>query len=279
MTYSVRNIVIAVVLAVLAAVLVIIYTSNAQKQATQGQQTMKVLVASSEIPAGTTVKQASDAGDFTVRQIVTKDVVPGALNSTATLSPSFASTSTITVGSQVTASMFAESNANPIITQIKGVDRAMQLSLNPNMVMGGTLKAGDHVDILWTDTIQPTDADSKFGDEDISKVLFLDVPVLSTYDTGSGSAALAADGQSPSSGGSINGQSGIGVIVQLSQTQTAQMLLAMNTGTIWFALRADGKKATDQPVVINTACTLVGAGLTAAQLKRVVPGCIAGGGK
>ena len=37
MTYSVRNIVIAVVLAVLAAVLVIMYTSNAQKQATKGQ--------------------------------------------------------------------------------------------------------------------------------------------------------------------------------------------------------------------------------------------------
>jgi len=208
---------------------------------------------------------------------VSKDVVAGALNSTATLSPSYASVAPITVGSQITPTMFAASNSNPIVTQINGVNRAMQISLNPNMVIGGTLKAGDHVDIMWTDTLHPTGSNSKYGDEDISKVLFEDVPVLSTYDSGSGSEPLTADGQPANSGGSINGQSGLGVILQLTQSQASQLLLAINDGTIWFALRAPGNKATDQPVVINTLCTLAGSGLTAAQLRHAVPFCVGGG--
>ena len=57
MTYSVRNIVIAVVLAVLAAVLVIMYTSNAQNQANKGQTSVTVLVAKTDIAPGTSVRE------------------------------------------------------------------------------------------------------------------------------------------------------------------------------------------------------------------------------
>ena len=53
MTYNVRNIVIALVLAVVAALLVIVYTGNVQKQANNCQDTVKVLVATTDIAAGT----------------------------------------------------------------------------------------------------------------------------------------------------------------------------------------------------------------------------------
>ncbi len=103
------------------------------------------------------------------------------------------------------------------------------------------------------------------------------MPVLSTYDTGVASPPLTADGQPANSGGSINGQSGIGVILQLTQAQASQLLLAINDGTVWFVLRPEGKKAADQPVVVNTLCTLAGSGLTAAQLRHAVPFCVGGG--
>ena len=99
MTYSVRNIVIAVVLAVLAAVLVIMYTSNAQKQATSGQENVTVLVAKTDIAPGTSVSDAITAGAFETRSVVSKDVVPGALNSVASLNKDLAATGTIAAGS------------------------------------------------------------------------------------------------------------------------------------------------------------------------------------
>jgi flagellar basal body-associated protein FliL len=51
MTYSVRNIVIALVLAAVAAGLVILYTGNVQKQAHNSQQNVTVVVAKSAIAA------------------------------------------------------------------------------------------------------------------------------------------------------------------------------------------------------------------------------------
>ena len=271
MTYSVRNIVIAVVLAVLAAVLVIMYTSNAQKQATSGQENVTVLVAKTDIAPGTSVPDAITAGAFETRSVVSKDVVPGALPSMASLNKSLATTASIAAGSQVTAGMFSQSQQNPIVTQLTGLDRAVQFALNSNRVLGGTLKAGDHVDIIWNATIHPTGNDSKFGDTVIGRPLFLNVPVLSTYDSGAASAALTADGTGPS-GGSSDGSSGLAVIIKLSQTQVAPFETALTNGTVWFALRpSSGYK--DAPIVLTTACTLATAGLTAAQVHRDVPSC------
>jgi formate-dependent nitrite reductase membrane component NrfD len=51
MTYNVRNIAIALVLAGIAAFLVIMYTGNVQKQAKDSQQATSVLVATADIPA------------------------------------------------------------------------------------------------------------------------------------------------------------------------------------------------------------------------------------
>lgn len=273
MTYSVRNIVIAVVLAVLAAVLVIMYTSNAQKQANSGQENVTVLVAKTDIAAGTSVSDAITAGAFETRSVVSKDVVPGALNSVASLNKDLASVGPISAGAQVTATMWSQSQQNPIVTQISGVDRALQFSLNANRVLGGTLQAGDHVDILWSGTIHPTGNDSKFGDTIVSRALFLNVPILSTYDTGAASAALTADGQAANGGGSSDGTAGIGVIIKLPQTQVAPFLLALSNGGVWFALRpATG--AQDSPIVLTTACTLISAGLTAKQVHNDVPACV-----
>ena len=64
MTYNVRNIAIALVLAGIAAFLVIMYTGNVQKQAHNSQQTTTVLVATADIPAGTTVADAISGGQI-----------------------------------------------------------------------------------------------------------------------------------------------------------------------------------------------------------------------
>jgi pilus assembly protein CpaB len=278
MTYSVRNIVIAVVLAVLAAVLVIMYTSNAQNQANKGQTSVTVLVAKTDIAPGTSVPDAITAGAFKTQSVVSKDVVPGALTSVNSLNPKLATVSTIPAGSQVTTSMFSESQQNPIVTQIKGLDRAVQFSLNANRVLGGTLKAGDHVDIMMEATIHPTGNDSKFGDTEIARPLFLNVPILSTYDSGAASTALTADGQPANGGGSSDGTAGLGIIAQLPQTEVAPFLLALQNGQVWMALRpATG--AQDSKIVLTTACSVATSGLTAAQVHKQLPACLAGGGQ
>src|ERR671934_183392 len=114
MTYSVRNIVIALVLAAVAAGLVILYTGNVKKQAHHSQQNVTVVVAKSAIAAGTPVSELIDTGAFETRQVVQRDVVPGAYTAVGSLNKSFSTAGPITAGSQITATMFTEGTSAPI---------------------------------------------------------------------------------------------------------------------------------------------------------------------
>ena len=139
MTYSVRNIVIALVLAAVAAGLVILYTGNVQKQAHDSQQNVTVVVAKSAIAAGSPVKDLVSTNAFETRQVVQRDVVPGAYTSVSALNSDLATAGPITAGSQITPSMFTEGTSAPIASQITGTMRAVQVAYNPNRVLDGTL--------------------------------------------------------------------------------------------------------------------------------------------
>ena len=78
MTYRVRNIVIAVVLAAMAALLTSFYVTNYKKQVQQGEELEQVWVASEDIPAGTTGAEAAKM--LTSKQVATRSVVPGAIS-------------------------------------------------------------------------------------------------------------------------------------------------------------------------------------------------------
>jgi Flp pilus assembly protein CpaB len=275
MTYSVRNIVIALALAAVAGVLVIMYTSNVQSQATNGQKTVTVLVAKTDIAAGTPVREAITAGAFQTRQVIVRDQVPGALQALTQLNPALATTAPIAAQTQITAGMFSASQNNPVQTQITGLSRAVQVALNPNAVLAGTLRAGDHVDVVAFCTLQPTNQSSKLGPESIGRTIMTDVPVISTTGTGAASTALSADSQSASGSGTLDGTSGQSVILNVPQTQVGTLLYAMHFCGIWMADRPS-TNAQDSPNVIATGCTVFGGGVTAGQLKAYLPICAKG---
>src|SRR5437660_115848 len=103
MTYNVRNIAIALVLAGIAAFLVIMYTGNVQKQAHSSQQDTTVLIATGDIPAGTTVADAISGGQIQSRKVIQQDVIVGALTDEKALDSSYVTKQDLYAGQQVTA--------------------------------------------------------------------------------------------------------------------------------------------------------------------------------
>jgi Flp pilus assembly protein CpaB len=267
MTYSVRNIAIALVLAVIAAVLVIIYTQNVQNQANKGGQTVKVLVATQMVAPGSEAK--SILKDFTVKSVQRSDLVSGALSDPSQIPATATTVTEIPVGSQITSQMFGASSVNPINSQIAGTERAIQVAFNSNMVLSGTLQAGDTVDIVWEGDIKPASTSSKFTDITASRIIMRDIPVLSTSTSGSADTALATDS---STGGGNNGQNGEAVILGMPDTEVPYFVAAYNTGQIWFLLRPT-HSALDGAPTIASACQMLSAGITQAQVKTVVPFC------
>lgn len=278
MSYSVRNIVIALILAVVAAGLVIMYTSNVKHNADQSIKTTTVVVAKGDIVAGTPLNTLVDGGAFTTRQVATKDVVPGAFTSISSLNTSLATATNITAGAQVTPAMFSDSKDTAIVNQIHGTMRAVQLAFNANRVLGGTLKAGDHVDIFGEMTIQSSRNNSTYSQQTVAARVITNVEVLSTYDTGVATAPLTSASGANSASGTDDGSGGDAVIVAIPQNLLPDLMLIRAGGEFWMALRP-GHGAQDTGQSVATPCSTFGVGLTAVQLKNSLPICVSGAKK
>jgi pilus assembly protein CpaB len=273
MSYSVRNIVIALILAVVAAGLVIMYTSNVKHNADQSIKTTTVVVAKGDIVAGTPLNTLVDGGAFATRQVATKDVVPGAFTSVSSLNTSLATATNITAGAQITPAMFSDSKDTAIVNQIHGTMRAVQLSFNANRVLGGTLKAGDHVDIYGEWTIQPKLNNSKYSAENVAGMLVRNVEVLSTYDTGVATTPLTSASGANSASGTDDGTGGDAVILAIPQNELPPVMTIRETGQFWLALRpAHG--AQDAVVGLASPCSVFGQGLSKVQLTKYLPVCL-----
>jgi pilus assembly protein CpaB len=275
MSYSVRNIVIALVLALVAAGLVVMYTSNVKSQADKSIKTTTVVVSKGDIVAGTPVNTLVTGSAFATRQVATKDVVPGAFTSVSSLNTSLATATNITAGAQITPAMFSDSKDTAIVNQIHGTMRAVQLSFNANRVLGGTLKAGDHVDIYGEGTIQASNNNSKYSQQTVAARIITNVEVLSTYDTGVASPPLTSASGANSASGASDGTGGDAVILAIPQNLLPDLMLVRATGGFWMAVRPS-HGAQDTGISVATPCSVFGTGLTLVQVKNILPICVSG---
>jgi Flp pilus assembly protein CpaB len=147
MTYQLRNVVIAAVLGLLAAVLTLVYVTNYRKHVQQGQQNVGVLVAATDIPAGTS-GDAIAAGHMLKRVTVPRTaLVPGAISSPGQISR-LVSTDEVMAGEQVSTRRFGDASELGVRAQLTGTMRAVQLSADASQILAGTLRTGDHVDLV-----------------------------------------------------------------------------------------------------------------------------------
>jgi pilus assembly protein CpaB len=256
MTYNVRNIAIALVLAGIAAFLVIMYTGNVQKQAKDSQQATSVLVATADIPAGTSVADAISGGQLQARSIVQQDVIVGALKDEKSLNSSYVTKQDLYSGQQVTAPMFVASEETGVTAQIDNNYRAMQFAIDSNQILGGTLQAGDHVDLVGTYTVHPPDEQPDF---DVSRIIVRDVLVLKAPEldtTGGGKLAASATDTPP-------------VILSVPDTVVPKITFTMHGGTdaLWLVLRP-GSGAQDGPITLATVQSVIFDGLNVRQLRE-----------
>jgi Flp pilus assembly protein CpaB len=177
MTYRVKNIGIAVVLAAFAGLLTIFYVANYKRHVQNGEGKVSVLVAARDIPAGTTGAEVVGQHYLKTESVPRRTVVPGAISNSSQLNNEVV-TDQIYRGEQITALRFGTSQELGIRAQLRGNERAMQLSGDQNELLVGTLKDGDHVDVLVT--WQHPEGSS--GGGHVSKVIVRDLLVLKSAD-------------------------------------------------------------------------------------------------
>jgi Flp pilus assembly protein CpaB len=248
MNYSIRNLVIAGGLAIVAIVAVLIYTSNVQTAAKEGQARVKVFVARVDVPAGTPASDILKRGDLIQKEVVQDDQLPGVLTTTAALGDSVLKQDLFT-GQQVASAVFVPASEAPTTVAIRGVMRAVGVDVSASNGLVGTLKDGDHVDVY----ARIGTSNTRFVKKVLTNVLVLKAQIGEKDTTAVGDAHI---------------------LFSLSDRDAQKMLWLAGNGEndFWLAQRPQ-ENALNSPPSVETIQTLLGDGLPAA-VQKLIKGLI-----
>jgi pilus assembly protein CpaB len=215
MNYRVKNIGIAIGLAALAAILTSVYVVNYKRHVQRGEDKVTVLVAARDIPAGTAGADVIDQKMLKEQTVPRKAIVAGAISTPDQLSQ-YVATQDVYEGEQVSTRRFAPPSEQGIRAQIKGTQRAYQLTGTADQLLAGTIQNGDHVDVVGT--WQVGGGDSGSNGPIVSRVVIRDLLVLRAPE-GTASTKVTSPGQG-----------GESVQLRLTDAQTQKLLWIQRNG-------------------------------------------------
>jgi Flp pilus assembly protein CpaB len=144
----------------------------------------------------------------------------------------------IYAGEQVTVRRFSDIQAEGIVGQLKTTMRAVQVPGDANQLLVGTLKTGDHVDLVANLRIDPN------TDARVTRIVLRDLAVLSTPTTSS----------APTSGQSAS------VLLAVTDTQVQRLFYVLKNGDWTFELRP-AINSVDSPERIETLNSVLTGGV------------------
>lgn len=261
--YRVRNIVIAVVLAMLAAVFTSFYVTNYKHTVQNGEDHVDVYVAAKNIPAGTSGADANEQHLFQRKTITKGAVVPGAISDPAEISRSVA-TNEVLAGEQITSRRFVSASETGVLGQLKGTQRAVEVQGDAHQLLAGTLKDGDRVDLVGNFKVEVENGGSTVH---FDRVVLRDLLVLT--------APVAAEGSS----GSLGGAAEYSVMLAVSDSQASKFWFTVRNadpsdgdGHGWSLLARPKRNPADTAENIETIWTVLSDGLTYGQKRRLAEG-------
>jgi Flp pilus assembly protein CpaB len=236
-------------LALLAVTLTTFYVTNYKRHVQQSEAHVTVLVAAKDIPADTPGTQILSQHLLTKETVSRRAVVPGAISSPQQIQKLIA-TQPVYVGEQVTTRRFGTPSQRGVRAQISGNQRAFQLAGDTNQLLAGTLREGDHADVVasWT-----YPEGSQFH---VSRVVLRGLLVL---------AAPAAPGKVSSGIAPTSQNLSTQLALTDAQSQKLQWVLA---NAQWHLEVRPPAGSADSPGSVDTSGTLVADGVSRSTLNR-----------
>jgi len=238
MTYRIRNIVVAVGLALVAMMLTLFYVTNYKRSVQKDATSVQVYVAARDVTAGAAGTDMVKGHQLKLETVRRSDVVPGAISSPDQIDGLVLS-APLYAGEQVTLRRFSDVAAQGIRAQLKGTMRAVQLAGDPNQLLTGTLQAGDHVDIVANLRLNSQSSAAA------TRIVLRDLTILTSPTE-----------TSKLSSGSTGGQS---VILAVSDTQVQRLFYVLKNADWSLELRPV-VNAADSRERIDTLNTVLGEG-------------------
>ncbi len=239
MTYRIRNIVVAVGLALVAMLLTLLYVTNYKRSVQNDQASVQVYVAARDVDGGVTGADLVKQHDLKVESVARKTVVPGAISSPDQVQ-TLVLAGPLYAGEQVTLRRFTDVAALGIRAQLKGTQRAVQVAGDPNQLLSGTLRAGDHVDLVANLRVDPNKATTA------TRIVLRDLTVL----TGPGESAAAK----------VTAAGATSVVLAVTDTQVQRLFYVLRNADWTLELRPV-VDAADSPERVETLTSVMTEGI------------------
>ena len=243
MTYRVRNLVIAIGLALVAVLLTLMYVTNYKRSVQHQGALVRVYVAARDIPAGTAGADVVSQHYLHTENVQRRDVVPGAMSGPGQIE-SLVLTDPLYAGEQVTTRRFTNVAATGIAGALTGTERAVQVAGDPNQLLAGTLQAGDHVDLVAN--LHATGSMQSYA----TRIVLRNLLVVSPPST-SATAKLS----------STSGDGSTSAIVQVTDKQVQRLFYVLKNADWTLELRP-AHSATDSPERVETADSILTSGVS-----------------
>ena len=248
MTYRVKNITIAVALALVAALLTSFYVTNYQRNVRQDETNVPVWVAKRDIPAGTAGADVERKGLLEKSEVVRRNVVPGAISSPDQVADLVATQPTY-AGEQVSTRRFSTPSQQGIKAQLTGVQRAIAIPGDEHQLLAGTLRTGDTVDLVATFGVGGTNGVA------VTRIILRDIEVLRAPAGATGDASK------------ISAQNGdFAVMLKVTDTQVQKLHWVFTAATKWHLELRPGTEAADSPENVESWYSVLREGVRPKQL-------------
>ena len=241
-------------LALLAVLLTTFYVTNYKRHVQHSEAQVSVVLAAKDIPVDTPGSELLSGKWLTKQMVPRRQVVPGAISSPEQLRTLIA-TAPIYAGEQVTARRFGTPAERGVRAQIKGTQRVVGVSGDAFQLLAGTLRVGDHVDIVggWEKPVPISNADGTTsmskGEPRVARVIVRDSLVL---------AAPVAPGK-----GGLSSSTDFSVQLRLTDAQSQRLEWMIAHGKDWRLEIRPSADAADSPRWYDDGSTLLkdGAGI------------------
>jgi Flp pilus assembly protein CpaB len=251
-SYRIKNLGVAAGLAIAAIVLVAAYLTNYKRHVQNGEQHVAVYVASKPIPAGTPAADLVNSNLIHKTTVLQRSLVPGFVDDPKKIAGLYV-TRPVFTNEQVTLDSFGRANARGVQGQLAGTDRAIDVTATPEQLLAGTVRDGDHVDIVGSWGIGGN------SDIKVSRTIIRDVLVVRAPVTGTKAALTSGSA----------GQNTANAQLKLSDTQARQLFWMMINGDWSLTLRSPVQASNGKDAYDDSGTLLLPA-LTPAERKAVL---------
>lgn len=248
----------AAVIALIGAVLVLLYARGADARAVADASPTTVYVSNVVVPAGTTLKDAERLQQITKTQVAAQSLPAGALTTIDDTNSALVALADIPPGQYVLAAAFGETPLGEKALQVGAGKLAVSVQLSDPARVGSFVTPGSYITIFMTYQLKQLNASKDaqvFNEQDVkgTSVLLDNVKVIGMGDTSLTPEPAATDNadQNKASAPSFL------VTLEVTPEQAARLVHAVNNYTLYAGLRGSEVKV-DPNLNVNDLTMLKG---------------------